>query len=428
MLSHHTLAEQLVSNAIYLAMPQHSFETDADTLNVVFSRSRVYLVEDADQSQTPIPNPPTPVQNIPELDVDPNDMVWLNSIRSSLASTSTIVNAENDHDQSQSQSQSQSQTSSATVAGPPVIINSTPNPTPRQPRLTPFGRVPLGNINQNTLSSSTRSTTKTTKKLKKLVAEKDEEIFKLRSQLASLSVANPAPALERVPVLVPAPVPATVFTSSSSNDQLATPGPKKSAACSDSNPKPIFSEFDDDIENECPLCMSPLKKKKFSKGDGNSNDAYTRYTVITHCGHCFHLDCLQRTRNFDMSNCPMCREDLPPGITPAKKGKEVVPQILANRAENHVPPRYVAPNGNQGMNVFNGNGGNNNNNNERNNNERSNNERNNNNNNNNEENEIVVGRRSFGVNMNRSRRSNRVNGNEGHLRVNSSSSKACVIS
>ena len=55
----------------------------------------------------------------------------------------------------------------------------------------------------------------------------------------------------------------------------------------------------DDYDNECPMCMSPLKRKK---GDGDGDHTkFERYTVITHCGHRFHLDCLQSTRNFDIT-------------------------------------------------------------------------------------------------------------------------------
>ena len=90
-----------------------------------------------------------------------------------------------------------------------------------------------------------------------------------------------------------------------------------------------------DYDDECPLCMSPLKKRRPSSstflGSVDSGAAaaqscgssfegvFSRYTVTTHCDHRFHLDCLQSTRSFEMSNCPMCREEVPPGITPAKK-------------------------------------------------------------------------------------------------------------
>jgi len=161
------------------------------------------------------------------------------------------------------------------------------------------------------------------------------------------------------------------------------------------------SSIDDDIENECPLCMSPLKKNPNKKDDNTCS----RYVVITHCGHQFHLDCLQRTRNFDMNNCPMCREDLPPGITPFKEKEKV---ILANRSEGHVPPRYVPPTQNNND-VFHGNG----------------------NNVDDDENAIVNpannNRRSLGRRLRRrSNNNNNENNNGGDLRVNQS--KACVIS
>ncbi|GMH50467.1 hypothetical protein TL16_g00779 [Triparma laevis f. inornata] len=95
-------------------------------------------------------------------------------------------------------------------------------------------------------------------------------------------------------------------------------------------------DSEDDLDNECPMCMSPFKKKRGENGE----NVYERYTVITHCGHRFHLDCLQSTRTYDMTGCPMCRAELPSGITPAKKGKE------ANNNNNrsaHQPPRYNAP-------------------------------------------------------------------------------------
>ena len=117
--------------------------------------------------------------------------------------------------------------------------------------------------------------------------------------------------------------------------------------------------------------MSPLKKRRPSSstflGSVDSGAAaaqsrgssfegvFSRYTVTTHCGHRFHLDCLQSTRSFEMSNCPMCREELPPGITPAKKsaiagsralggGVNVIPSA-ANSASSPSALRDAAHNG-----------------------------------------------------------------------------------
>ena len=121
--------------------------------------------------------------------------------------------------------------------------------------------------------------------------------------------------------------------------------------------------------------MSPLKKRRPSSstflGSVDSGAAaaqscgssfegvFSRYTVTTHCDHRFHLDCLQSTRSFEMSNCPMCREEVPPGITPAKKsaiagsrplygGVNVLPSA-ANSASSPSALRDAAHNGAGGL-------------------------------------------------------------------------------
>ena len=96
------------------------------------------------------------------------------------------------------------------------------------------------------------------------------------------------------------------------------------------------NEWDDELENECPLCMSPLKKKR-----GEEEAGREKYTVTTHCGHTFHLDCLQSQKSFDMTACPMCRTDLPKGLTPAKKAMPQVP----GPARYQPNPGRVAPGG-----------------------------------------------------------------------------------
>ncbi|GMH69130.1 hypothetical protein TrRE_jg8201, partial [Triparma retinervis] len=75
-----------------------------------------------------------------------------------------------------------------------------------------------------------------------------------------------------------------------------------------------------------------------------------RYTVITKCGHQFHLDCLQAVRESKDENmsCPMCREELPPGITPGKKSAQQTCQLIGGPAASRgafQPPRYIRPQG-----------------------------------------------------------------------------------
>ena len=167
-------------------------------------------------------------------------------------------------------------------------------------------RVPLSSRSGNLIVSGVSGSL-----VKKEMRRKDEEIAALKAQLervmSGIDVAGNPPGTQVL-----------------SANGMSTPLQR------------VELDFDEeDLDNECPMCMSPLKRKRGSGAD----DDPKRYTVITHCGHRFHLDCLQSTRNFDMTGCPMCRAELPSGITPAKKIVDLNP----NRVAAHQPPRYNAP-------------------------------------------------------------------------------------
>ncbi|GMI33270.1 hypothetical protein TeGR_g7614 [Tetraparma gracilis] len=175
---------------------------------------------------------------------------------------------------------------------------STPLPTPRQPRATPIGkglsstfgrdqgvRTPFSSL----INKEIQPTSVTATNMKKKLGDKEREIEVLKKQLEEMEM----------------------------NMKVAAT-PKRTEK----------DEYEEELANECPLCMSPLKKKKGADSDGE-----TRYLVTTHCGHTFHLDCLQSTKAADMVTCPMCRSDLPSGITPAKKNKPDRP--------THQPARYT---------------------------------------------------------------------------------------
>jgi hypothetical protein len=135
---------------------------------------------------------------------------------------------------------------------------------------TPFASL----INKEMLPTSITATN-----MKKKLSEKDKEIEALRKQLSDMET---------------------------SKTKLETPARR------------VVHEWEDELENECPLCMSPLKKKRGSEEAGSE-----KYTITTHCGHTFHLDCLQSQRSFDIIGCPMCRTDLPKGLTPVRKGSGI---------------------------------------------------------------------------------------------------------
>ena len=58
----------------------------------------------------------------------------------------------------------------------------------------------------------------------------------------------------------------------------------------------------------CAICLSPLKKK--------NGECHKGPTFVLPCNHEFHRECLQNCREFKTSCCPLCRAELPPGLTP----------------------------------------------------------------------------------------------------------------
>ena len=66
--------------------------------------------------------------------------------------------------------------------------------------------------------------------------------------------------------------------------------------------KKVFKTFNIK-EDECPICINPLKSKKTEK-------------LI--CGHTFHRDCLltdlKKRGTHNLYNCPMCRSKIHPNL------------------------------------------------------------------------------------------------------------------
>jgi hypothetical protein len=211
---------------------------------------------------------------------------------------------------------------------------STPLPTPRQPRATPIGkglsstfgrdqgvRTPFSSL----INKEIQPTSVTATNMKKKLGDKEREIEVLKKQLEEMEMnmkvaATPkrvrasGASAQKSYICLFVCVRACVRVCDTKLTLLAAQTEK--------------DEYEEELANECPLCMSPLKKKKGADSDGE-----TRYLVTTHCGHTFHLDCLQSTKAADMVTCPMCRSDLPSGITPAKKNKPDRP--------THQPARYT---------------------------------------------------------------------------------------
>ena len=140
--------------------------------------------------------------------------------------------------------------------------------TPRHTKQSP--RVPLGSRSGNLIVSWVSGSL-----VKKEMRRKDEEIAMLKAQLERIMSADDAGGEK----------PDTVSANGMST-------PVQTALKLD------FDE-EDDLDNECPMCMSPLKRKK---GDG-ANDDPKRYTVIMHCGHRFHLDYLSPLDHQSRRSC-----------------------------------------------------------------------------------------------------------------------------
>uniref|UniRef100_A0A7S1TSK7 RING-type domain-containing protein n=1 Tax=Phaeomonas parva TaxID=124430 RepID=A0A7S1TSK7_9STRA len=95
-------------------------------------------------------------------------------------------------------------------------------------------------------------------------------------------------------------------TSAGRTSAEAVEAPKEEAKADEKNEE----DEDEDPDSLCPICTYPFEAE---------DAADRRYVVTTYCGHRFHLECLQESRAFGVDGCPMCRQDLPHGITPAKK-------------------------------------------------------------------------------------------------------------
>ena len=184
-----TAAEALVQDVLESVSANYSVEENAEMLeNVISARSLNYLVNDGDNGAAG--GDDDEEQLVPsgrDDDNDENDNIheWLNGI-AAVSSRNNLRGA----------SSTVATTGLATTAARRLILSQqqqqqqalpTPKPTPRQPSSTPFSiRAPLGTLSVNT--SNIKANTGTATKLKQMMKEKDAEIFKLRSQLATLNV------------------------------------------------------------------------------------------------------------------------------------------------------------------------------------------------------------------------------------------------
>lgn len=75
----------------------------------------------------------------------------------------------------------------------------------------------------------------------------------------------------------------------------------------------------------CSVCYSPMIDKGLCNEDG-------RYVFTLPCSHRFHLRCLQKSREFNIDQCPMCRAPIPAGFTPQVVKERRRRQLLENSA------------------------------------------------------------------------------------------------
>lgn len=57
-----------------------------------------------------------------------------------------------------------------------------------------------------------------------------------------------------------------------------------------------------------------------------------RYVFTLPCSHRFHLRCLQKSREFNIDQCPLCRAPIPAGFTPQVVKERRRRQLLENSA------------------------------------------------------------------------------------------------
>ena len=77
---------------------------------------------------------------------------------------------------------------------------------------------------------------------------------------------------------------------------------------------------------QCAVCFSPIVKRRrlvledddpCAARESAPEDGDERDFVSLSCGHIFHRECLAGCREHGMATCPICRADLPRGLTPA---------------------------------------------------------------------------------------------------------------
>ena len=118
--AHTSAAEALVSDVLSSVSAQYSVDENTAMVNALSSRSASYRVDDVNNSND-----------------DNNIDDWLTNIRQQSLSSANLL------------SSIHPTTSAARDENVPIPVLplATPNPTPRQPRSTPFStRAPLGNI------------------------------------------------------------------------------------------------------------------------------------------------------------------------------------------------------------------------------------------------------------------------------------------
>ncbi len=107
----------------------------------------------------------------------------------------------------------------------------------------------------------------------------------------------------------------------------STPGPTIAAAT------PIAAAREE--PETCAVCLSPLRKK-------SGEESRRGPVFVTPCSHHFHLSCLRGCREYHTSGCPLCRSQLPPGLTPIGAKERHAARRRNEQAAERFPAHLLA--------------------------------------------------------------------------------------